>query len=62
MRPLLAELGRRGIAILNGESDDRLLLKGVAWQLDRRDDRMTLQLHAPIARTECPRHWKRTGH
>ena len=55
MTPLLSELRRRHVEVLEDAPEDRLLLKGVAWEL-RVDGPLRLRLHAPVPVTECPQH------
>jgi phosphohistidine phosphatase SixA len=55
MKPLLSEFRQQHLSVVGGEPEGRLLLKGVAWELDVADP-PRLRLHAPVPVGDCPKH------
>jgi phosphohistidine phosphatase SixA len=56
MNPVLDLLRGCGVQIDGDETDEELLLKGVAWQLSWDDDGLHLGLIAPLKIEDCPLH------
>jgi 8-oxo-dGTP diphosphatase len=57
MRPLLDHLRSSGAVLRGSESDEALLTKGTAWELDVRDGAVVSLVHrAPAVRPDCSRH------
>jgi phosphohistidine phosphatase SixA len=56
MEPALGQLRARGLEVGDDLDDEALLLKGAAWQLDRRDGAWRLELVAPVPIASCPSH------
>ena len=55
MAPLLSEFRRRHLTVVDDVPESRLLLKGVAWELEI-DGSPRVRLHAPVPLAECPKH------